>query len=90
MYCVLKNKKCRRIDQTEICRRGGHILYYGGVPVEHSVQLGTQYYRESICARLLELREREKLPFQIIEHQQGKRWIIKCHLNSFKIGRAHV
>lgn len=46
--------------------------------MEHSVQLGTQYYRESICARLLELRDRERLPFQIIEHQQGKRWIIKC------------
>ncbi|GAB6156538.1 putative sporulation protein YtxC [Desulfosporosinus burensis] len=46
--------------------------------MEHSVQLGTQYYRESICARLLELRDREKLPFQIVEHKQGKRWIIKC------------
>lgn len=46
--------------------------------MEHSVQLGTQYYRESISARLLELRDRERLPFRIIEHQQGKRWIIKC------------
>jgi len=46
--------------------------------VEHSVQLGTQYYRESICASLRELRDREKLPFQIVEHKQGKRWIIKC------------
>jgi putative sporulation protein YtxC len=46
--------------------------------VEHSVQFGTQYYKESICNRLEELREREKLPFQIMESQQGKRWIIKC------------
>ncbi|SHJ07842.1 putative sporulation protein YtxC [Desulfosporosinus lacus] len=46
--------------------------------MEHSVQLGTQYYRESICARLRELRDQEELPFQIIEHQQGKRWIIQC------------
>ena len=46
--------------------------------MEHSVQLGTQYYRESICARLRELRDQEELPFQIIEQQQGKRWIIQC------------
>jgi len=46
--------------------------------VEHSVQLGTQYYRESICARLRELRDREELPFQIIEQRQGKRWLINC------------
>ena len=46
--------------------------------MEHSVQLGTQYYRESICERLRELRDQEELPFQIIEHQQGKRWIIQC------------
>lgn len=46
--------------------------------MEHSVQLGTQYYRESICARLRELRDQEELPLQIIEHQQGKRWIIQC------------
>jgi len=46
--------------------------------VEHSVQLGTQYYRESICERLRELRDREKLPFQIVEHRQGKRWLIQC------------
>ena len=46
--------------------------------MEHSVQLGTQYYRESICARLRELRDKEELPFQIVEHQQGKRWLIQC------------
>ncbi|SDI42249.1 putative sporulation protein YtxC [Desulfosporosinus hippei] len=46
--------------------------------MEHSVQLGTQYYRESICARLQELQDQEELPFQIIEHQQGKRWVIEC------------
>lgn len=46
--------------------------------MEHSVQLGTQYYRESICARLRELRDREELPFQIVEHRQGKRWLIQC------------
>jgi len=50
----------------------------GGVPVEYSVQLGTQYYRESICERLRELRDQEELPFQIIERQQGKQWIIQC------------
>lgn len=46
--------------------------------MEHSVQLGTQYYRESICARLQELQDQEELPFRIIEHQQGKRWVIEC------------
>ena len=46
--------------------------------MEHSVQLGTQYYRESICARLRELRDREELPFQFVEHRQGKRWLIQC------------
>ena len=53
--------------------------------MEHSVQLGTQYYRESICSRLLELRDREKLPFQIIEHQHGKRWIIKCQFQDHSL-----
>lgn len=46
--------------------------------MEHSVQLGTQNYRESICARLRELRDREELPFQIVERRQGKRWLIQC------------
>ncbi|HVJ49417.1 putative sporulation protein YtxC [Desulfitobacterium sp.] len=46
--------------------------------MEHSVQLGTQYYRESICQRLRELRDQEALPMIIYEHQQGKRWLIDC------------
>jgi len=46
--------------------------------VEHSVRLGTQKYRETICDRLRELREQEKLPLQIIEKRQGNRWLIQC------------
>lgn len=46
--------------------------------MEHSVRLGTQKYRESICDCLRELREREELPIQIVEQQQGKRWLIQC------------
>lgn len=46
--------------------------------LEHSVQLGTQFYRESICQRLRELRDQEELPMIIHEHQQGKRWLIDC------------
>lgn len=53
--------------------------------MEHSVQLGTQYYRESICARLRELRDREELPFQIVEHQQGNRWLIHCKFQDSSI-----
>lgn len=49
--------------------------------MEHSVQLGTQYYRESICAHLRELRDQEELPVQIVELQQGKRWIIECQFH---------
>lgn len=48
------------------------------MPVEHSVQLGTQKYRESICECLRELREQEQLPLQIVEQRQGKRWLIQC------------
>jgi putative sporulation protein YtxC len=48
------------------------------MPVEHSVRLGTQKYRETICDRLRELREQEKLPLQIIEKRQGNRWLIQC------------
>jgi len=51
------------------------------MPVEHSVQLGTQYYRESICECLRELREQEELPLQIVELRQGKRWLIQCKFN---------
>lgn len=46
--------------------------------MEHSVQLGTQDYRESICECLSELRDKEQLPLQIVELRQGKRWLIEC------------
>lgn len=46
--------------------------------MEHSVQLSTQDYRESICECLRELREQEQLPLQIVELRQGKRWLIQC------------
>ncbi|MFZ3132647.1 MAG: putative sporulation protein YtxC [Desulfosporosinus sp.] len=46
--------------------------------MEHSVQLATQDYRESICECLRELREQEQLPIQIVELRQGKRWLIEC------------
>ncbi|MDR3544112.1 MAG: putative sporulation protein YtxC [Desulfosporosinus sp.] len=46
--------------------------------MEHSVQLGTQKYRETICECLRELRNKEQLPLLIVEQQQGKRWIIQC------------
>jgi putative sporulation protein YtxC len=57
------------------------------MPVEHSVQLGTQDYRESICECLRELREQEQLPLQIVELRQGKRWLIQCkfHDPSFDV-----
>ncbi|AHF05761.1 putative sporulation protein YtxC [Desulfitobacterium metallireducens] len=47
--------------------------------MEHSVQLGTQHYHESICQRLRELRDDEELPVVIYEYQQGKRWLIDCN-----------
>ncbi|MDP4128410.1 MAG: putative sporulation protein YtxC [Bacillota bacterium] len=46
--------------------------------MEHSVQLGTQNYRESICECLRKLRDQEQLPLQIIEERQGKHWLIQC------------
>lgn len=46
--------------------------------MENYVQLGTRNYKDSISARLRELRDKEALPFQIQEIQQGKRWLIKC------------
>jgi len=49
--------------------------------VEHSVQLGTQKYRETICDCLRKLREQEQLPLQIVERRQGKRWLIQCKFN---------
>lgn len=48
------------------------------MPVEHSVQLGTQKYRDTICECLRELCEQEQLPLQIVEQRQGKRWLIQC------------
>ncbi|EGW37326.1 putative sporulation protein YtxC [Desulfosporosinus sp. OT] len=49
--------------------------------MEHSVQLGTQKYRESICECLRELCEQEQLPLQIFEQRQGKRWLIQCNFD---------
>ncbi len=46
--------------------------------MENSVQLGTKNYKDSISARLRELRDQEALPFQIQEIQQGKYWLIQC------------
>ncbi|MEL1136360.1 putative sporulation protein YtxC [Desulfitobacterium sp. THU1] len=45
---------------------------------QHSVQVGTQYYRESIYERLRQLQEEENLPVVLHEYQQGKRWLIDC------------
>lgn len=45
---------------------------------QHSVQVGTQYYRESIYERLRQLQEQEKLPVVLHEYQHGKRWLIDC------------
>ena len=50
--------------------------------MEHSVLVGTQNYRESIYNSLQELREREALPFQIEQIQQGKHWLIHCHFET--------
>lgn len=46
--------------------------------MEHSVRLGTQRYHKSICECLRELGKQEQLPLQIIEQQQGRRWLIQC------------
>lgn len=45
---------------------------------QHSVQVGTQHYKDSIYQRLRELQDQEELPFIIHEYQQGKRWLIDC------------
>lgn len=45
---------------------------------QHSVQVGTQYYRDSIYQRLRQLQVQEDLPVVIHEYQQGKRWLIDC------------
>ncbi|MDI6879006.1 MAG: putative sporulation protein YtxC [Desulfitobacteriaceae bacterium] len=49
--------------------------------MQHSVQLGTQYYHESICQHLRELKEQEELPFEVQETQYGKRWLIQCQFD---------
>ncbi|MDD4346507.1 MAG: putative sporulation protein YtxC [Desulfitobacteriaceae bacterium] len=47
--------------------------------MENSVQLGTRNYKDSISARLRELRDKDALPIQIQEIQQGEYWLIKCN-----------
>lgn len=49
--------------------------------MQHSIQLGTQHYHESICQHLLKLKEQEELPLSIQETQLGKHWLISCHFN---------
>ena len=46
--------------------------------MEHSVQLGTLRYHDSICECLRELSRDEGLPLQISDVQQGRRWLIQC------------
>lgn len=46
--------------------------------MEHSVQLGTQGFRDSIYQCLRNLCKQEQLPLEIIEQQKGKRWLIQC------------
>jgi putative sporulation protein YtxC len=66
----------------EIFLNPNHIYKpVGGMPVEHSVQLATQDYRESVWACLCELREKEQLPIKVHELQQGKRWLIDCRFH---------
>lgn len=76
---LILSKKMRKSALTEImtATRSYTLLWRDG-GLEHSVQLGTQYYRESICQRLRELRDQEELPVIIHEYQQGKRWLIDC------------
>ena len=50
--------------------------------MRYSVNLRTQNYREGICECLRELRDKEKLPFQIEEYRHGNSWIIQCHYKS--------
>lgn len=56
--------------------------------MEHSVRLGTQRYRESLCQQLLELKEQEKLPFDVEETQLGKRWLIQCRFSLSEVEDA--
>ena len=46
--------------------------------MEHSVQLGTQRYRDVIRRQLDELCRRDELPLLITESQQGNRWLLDC------------
>jgi putative sporulation protein YtxC len=56
-----------------------YTLLWGDARVkQHSVQVGTQYYRDSIYQRLRQLQIQEELPVIIHEYQQGKRWMFDC------------
>lgn len=57
--------------------------------MEHSVQLGTQKYRESICECLRELCVQEQLPLQIVEERQGKHWLIQCKFEDPLLERSY-
>lgn len=57
--------------------------------MEHSVQLGTQNYRERICECLRDLSDREQLPLQIIEEQQGKHWLIQCKFQDSSLEKSN-
>lgn len=72
-----KSDKKGALTEIMTATRSYTLLWRDG-GLEHSVQLGTQYYRESICQRLRELRDQEELPVIIHEHQLGKRWLIDC------------
>jgi putative sporulation protein YtxC len=48
---------------------------------QHSVQVGTQYYRDSIYQRLRQLQVQEELPVVIHEYQRGKYWLIDCEFH---------
>lgn len=49
---------------------------------QHSVQVGTQHYRDSIYERLRDLQVQEELPFVIHEYQQGKHSLFNCEFYS--------
>jgi putative sporulation protein YtxC len=56
-----------------------YTLLWGDARLEqHSVQVGTQHYRDSVYQRLRDLQVKEDLPVVIHEYQQGKHWLIDC------------
>lgn len=56
-----------------------YTLLWGDARVkQHSVQVGTQFYKDSIYQRLKQLQVQENLPVVIHEYRQGKRWLIDC------------